>query len=336
MKYSIIIPIYKRLEIISLVLDSIMKQTYHPIEVIMIDNNTDNSLTASLRQIIFDFKKKVSFPVEYIKSPVNSGAIARNIGALKANGDLVAFLDSDVLLDNDYYEKLINYFLNDQELIGIQGLDRSLIEANNSVTKIIILDKIIYFIEQFFETSVLLNKKNSFVSPSLAVAHPNVKKEFEVESQWISTCAGVFKKSLFKNYSFPKNFITYSNNEYLMFSYQLYKNKEGKMIYTSKAKYRDLQTTSGRINKIELMYQIETYDLFIFIRLFKLNLKNILIFIKSRIGHFIYYISSSIFKRRLSLKFYVHAIGSILYPFFHIHSIIKGDLSFYENDFPIK
>lgn len=108
------------------------------------------------------------------------------------------------------------------------------------------------------------------------------------------------------------------------------------MLYTSKAKYRDIQTSSGRVNKIDLMYQIETYDLFIFIRLFDLNFKNIMIYIKSRIGHLIYYIASSLIKRKLSFKLYFHAINSILYPFLHISSILKGDLSFYQNDFKIK
>ena len=46
------------------------------------------------------------------------------------------------------------------------------------------------------------------------------------------------------------------------------KNNEGEMLYTSKAKYKDIQTSSGRINRIQLMYQIETYDLYIFINLF--------------------------------------------------------------------
>lgn len=336
MKYSIIIPIYKRLEIFNLVLDSIFRQTYKPLEIIIIDNNTDYTETVALKKIIINFKKKVIFPIKYKKSPINSGSVARNIGAMKAKGDLVAFLDSDVVLDENYYESLINYFNNDQELIAIQGLDRSLLEKSKSITNLIVLDKIIYLIEQFFETSVLLNQKNSFVSPSLAVSHPNVKEKFEVQSQWISTCAGVFKKSIFKKYSFPKDFITYSNNEYLMFSYQLYKNNEGKMIYTSKAKYRDLQTDSGRLNKIELMYQIETYDLFIFMRLFELNLKNILIFIKSRVGHLIYYLASLLFKRNFSLRLYMHALRAIIYPFINFSSITKGDLSFYEKDFPIK
>ena len=336
MKYSIIIPIYERLEIFDLVLNSVFKQTLQPYEVIIVDNNSNNLITNNLLKALSVFKKKVSFKVNYFKSPINSGAIARNLGATKAKGDLVAFLDSDVVLDKDYYEKLIRYFVDENNLIGIQGLDKSLIEKKDGPTKIILLNKVIYFLEQFFETSALYNKNKCFVSPSLAVSHPNVNKEFEVESQWISTCAGIFKKSLFTKYSFPKNFVTYSNNEYLMFSYQLFKNKEGKMIYTSKAKYRDLQTKSGRIKKIELMYQIESYDLYIFIRFFNLNFKNIFIFLKSRIGHLIYYFGSSILKKEKSFKIYFHSVKSIIYPFFKINSIIKGDLSFYENDFPFK
>ena len=121
-----------------------------------------------------------------------------------------------------------------------------------------------------------------------------------------------------------------------MFSYQLYKNNEGKMIYTSKAKYKDIQTSNGRINRVELMYQIQTYDLYIFLRVFKKNFKNIFIFIKSRIGHLFFYIARMIIKKELSFNLFIKSIGAIIYPYFHFNSIIKGDLSFYERDFPIK
>ena len=104
------------------------------------------------------------------------------------------------------------------------------------------------------EYKVLFNKKNSFVSPSLAVAHPNLKKDFEINTEWISTCAGIFKRSLFDRYKFPEQFITYSNNEYIMFSYNLYKKQEGKMIYTSKAKYRDIQIIATYRSASEYRY----------------------------------------------------------------------------------
>ena len=73
--------------------------------------------------------------------------------------------------------------------------------------------------------------------------------DFEISSQWISTCAGLFKKELFDYYSFPNQFVTYSNNEYLMFSYNLFLQKKGLMLYTNKAKYRDVQTEEGRISQ---------------------------------------------------------------------------------------
>ena len=114
--------------------------------------NTDNLITNNLLKVISIFKKKVSFEVHYLKSPINSGSIARNLGALKAKGELVAFLDSDVVLDKDYYEKLIKYFVNEKNIIGIQGLDKSLIEKNNGPTPITYFNKLIYFVEQFFQS----------------------------------------------------------------------------------------------------------------------------------------------------------------------------------------
>ena len=119
-----------------------------------------------------------------------------------------------------------------------------------------------------------------------------------------------------------------------MFSYNLTKNSEGTMIYTSKAKYRDIQTSKGRISRVQLMYQVQSYDLYIFLRLFDKNLKNIFIYLKSRIGYFLYYFLRLILKKNFSLKLYFHAFLSIVYPAFHFWSIVKGDLSFYEKDFP--
>ena len=329
-------PVYKRSDVIELSFKSILKQTSKPLELIVVDNNTDIKETRILKDIITCYRKKFIHPVRYIKSLKNSGSQARNIGAYMSKGDFVAFLDSDVVLDKDYYEILLGYFSINKKLIAIQGLDRSMLLDSKTNNRFKLIDKLIYLFEDFFETSTLLNKRNGYVSPSLAVAHPNVQIDFEVRSEWISTCAGIFKKYLFDKYKFPDQFITYSNNEYVMFSYNLYKNNEGEMIYTSKAKYKDIQTTSGRINRVQLMYQIETYDLYIFINLFEINIRNLFIYFKSRIGHLIYYLMRLIFNKNTSIKFYFHSVFSIFYPLFNIFSIIRNDLSFYEKDFPIK
>ena len=334
LNYSIVIPVFERNNILKKCLESVLNQNLKPIEVIIVDNNNNNFESIKLNNLI----SKTCYEclnIRILKSYKNSGAIARNIGAKSSKGDLVAFLDSDVILDSDYYDILINYFYYKKNLIAIQGTDRALIESQKKDDRNNVFYKIFYCFEQFFETSLIFNKKSAYVSPSMAVAHPNVKIDFEVSSQWISTCAGLFKRDLFEDYSFPSQFVTYSNNEYLLFSHQLFLDKRGEMIYTSKAKYRDIQTSIGRIPLKSLMYQIQTYDLFIFLKLFNMNPLKFLIFLKSRMGHLILNLIRLITKKNFSFKNLFYAFHSIIYPFLNIRSIVNEDLSFYEKDFPL-
>ena len=129
MKYSIVIPIYKRGDIIQNCLNSISEQSLKPCEIIIVDNNVDIEESIILRDNINDFKLKNNISIRMLSSPKNSGAIARNIGASASVGEIVAFLDSDVILDKNYYSILISYFKRFDDLIAIQGVDHALIES---------------------------------------------------------------------------------------------------------------------------------------------------------------------------------------------------------------
>ena len=172
MRYSIVIPAFKRLELITKCLESIERQIAKPLEVIIVDNNEDQIEINKLKILIEDINEKNILNIKYIKSPKNSGAIARNIGAYNSKAEIVAFLDSDVILEINYYSILLNYFEIKKDLIGIQGVDKALIESQMKLKNGSLFSKIIYHTEQFFENSLLLNRKNAYVSPSLAVAHP--------------------------------------------------------------------------------------------------------------------------------------------------------------------
>ncbi|MBW3041835.1 glycosyltransferase family 2 protein [Prochlorococcus marinus] len=327
--FSLVMPVYLRNDIIHYSLESVNKQTKKPYEIIIVDNNTNIYETKKLKSIIETFQNGV--PIRYFKSLINSGAQARNLGVKYVTTEIVAFLDSDVILEEDYYEQLLTLFDSSPDCIAAQGLDIDLIKISNKNRNL--FENLLYQFEQFFETSLLFEKTHPYVSPSLAISHPDVSNDFVLKSEWISTCAGMFKTSLFKKYSFPSNFITYSNNEYLMFSYSLFLNREGDMIYTSSAKYKDLQTSSGRIAHLPYLYQLQTYDTFIFCRLFSMNISNIFVFIKSRIGLLIYNILKSIYNRKINPFYLIKVIHSSIYPLLHLKEIIKGDLSFYDVDF---
>ena len=88
-KISIIIPTYNRAKIISKAIKSCLEQTYNSIEIIIIDDcSNDNT-----KEVI---KKINDMRIKYIKLLTHKGAsYSRNIGIKKAKGRYISFLDSD-------------------------------------------------------------------------------------------------------------------------------------------------------------------------------------------------------------------------------------------------
>lgn len=100
-KISIVVPVCGRLDKLNQTIDSISKQTYQDIEVIFVENNSDNpSLVVNF--LIKESKKiKAEIKVVSLKS-CNNANVARNYGADLSTGDYIAFLDSDDLWDPNH------------------------------------------------------------------------------------------------------------------------------------------------------------------------------------------------------------------------------------------
>ena len=86
---SVVIPTFNRAYCIERSVNSVLSQTYKHIECIVVDNNSDDD-TENLLISIKDPRIKF-FKID------NKGVIAksRNLGIKKANGEYIAFLDSD-------------------------------------------------------------------------------------------------------------------------------------------------------------------------------------------------------------------------------------------------
>ena len=98
---SVIIPTHKRFEELFRAIDSVIKQTYSNIEIIVVD---DNSQDKGLRNRIKEKIKKYSENIQYIENETNlGGAKSRNVGIEKARGEYISFLDDD---DEYYPEKI--------------------------------------------------------------------------------------------------------------------------------------------------------------------------------------------------------------------------------------
>lgn len=124
-KVSIIIPVYNVEKYLEDCVQSVQKQSYENLEIILVDDgSTDNSgkLCDSLAQ---EDKRILVFHTK------NQGvSAARNFGLKQAGGKYVAFVDSDDLTESGYIESLTNK-LEEDETIGLAVCDYKMKTDNN-------------------------------------------------------------------------------------------------------------------------------------------------------------------------------------------------------------
>ncbi len=101
-KISVIIPAYKSQDVILNCLNSVCNQTYKNLEIIVVLKDSGDK-TAEIIQKLNDPRIKV------IQQNDDSGAGgARNIGLKSAHGDWIGFVETDDVIDLNFYQKLIS------------------------------------------------------------------------------------------------------------------------------------------------------------------------------------------------------------------------------------
>jgi cellulose synthase/poly-beta-1,6-N-acetylglucosamine synthase-like glycosyltransferase len=100
-RVSVVIPAYNAEATISECVSRVFESSYEAVEVILVDDgSTDETLALAKR-----------FPVRVVRSKGRlRAAAARNLGARAATGDLLFFIDTDVMLRPDSIERLVGRF----------------------------------------------------------------------------------------------------------------------------------------------------------------------------------------------------------------------------------
>ncbi len=103
LKISVIIAIYNVEKYLEQMLESIFLQTYRNIEVIMVNDGSEDS-----SGILCDKYSKIDSRFICIHQ-INKGLVeARKTGVKNATGDYLLFVDGDDYIDKEYIEKLVN------------------------------------------------------------------------------------------------------------------------------------------------------------------------------------------------------------------------------------
>lgn len=123
-KVSIIIPTYNEGKNIADCLHSLKKQTHKNLEIIVVDDGS----TDSTEQLTKKFK------VNFLKQRHMGPGTARNLGASKAKGQVLVFVDADMTFDEKFIEELIKPIV-EGKTIGTFSKNEFVSNTNNIWSK---------------------------------------------------------------------------------------------------------------------------------------------------------------------------------------------------------
>lgn len=130
MEASIIIPTYNRKNILKRVLNTLFTQTYprNTYEIIIVD---DGSTDGTERMV-----KGLSAPciLRYFRQDKKGPAAARNYGLRQAKGEIIIFIDSDILVDSHFVEEHLRYHQKYEQIV-VRGLVINTPEIENLAEK---------------------------------------------------------------------------------------------------------------------------------------------------------------------------------------------------------
>ena len=119
MKISVIVPVYNSEKYIARCIQSILTQTYHDWELLLVDDgSTDRS-----QHILKEYELKDQ-RIKVLYQNHGGAGLARNLGINNAVGDYIVFVDSDDTIENNYF-MLLSQMKTDVVFIDSNQVDES-------------------------------------------------------------------------------------------------------------------------------------------------------------------------------------------------------------------
>lgn len=121
---AVLIPTLNRPHDLAIAVETLLRQTRLPQELIIMDQSTGDESERRIRAMFAERANEAAhFELRYTRDPsIRSLAVARNLLLEQNRCSIFLFLDDDVELEPDFVERLLEGYAEDAEVTGISGI----------------------------------------------------------------------------------------------------------------------------------------------------------------------------------------------------------------------
>ena len=218
---SVLILTKNRLEVLKGAIDSLLNQSLEKkhYEIIIMDQSTDSKSKEHIDKM--DISEKAN--IKYIYNKIQGLHANRNIGAKKANGNVIVFVDDDIIADKDYLKCIYDSFTSDPDIALLTGKVLPRYETRD--------------IPDWLDFFWVKDKWGRYI---WEISLLDLGDEYkEIAPNLVFGCSYIVRKDIYFKYRgtlpdmFSKEFIKYTGSGETLLAYKIYE-QGGKIIYNPK------------------------------------------------------------------------------------------------------
>jgi len=320
LKISIAIPTRNRSKFLANLLRSILRQTRLPEEVIIVDDS-DGYETESLARDSHSVFLSDGITLKYLRGNKENMSIcaAKNLGIDKSSGEILFFMDDDIILHNNYISEILKIYEEYPMAKGVQGyIVNGIFEFSDF--KAFLLNSI----KKVFNLDHIEKNKCTF---RMGLIYPQSPDRI-IQCEWLHGTNMSFKKEVFTSFRFDENLKRRSIGEDVDFSSRIHKRYPHSLFMNPQAKLFHI-STSRTVDKY-CIYSKFPYIIYLNTKNKKPTFKNTFLMLWFFLGLFI-------IKGGMSLLFskdvepFFCTTKSFFATFSHLGDVKKGDFRFIES-----
>ncbi len=233
---TVIVPTYNRPKELEEFIQSLLKQTVKPSELIVVDDGELESIPL-VKQLAI-----AGIDTIHTNKSIPGLTESRNKGISLAKGDIILFFDDDVILHPDYLEEILKVYTSVPyaQIGGVGGMmintpSRGLFTVVRKIIEIV-------FLNSWLKEGHIL--KSGFFTDLQEQEYP-LQETIEVD--YLPGCAMSYRKEIFSEFSFTAKYRDYGFGEDKDFSFQV--SKKYKLFIQKSACLKHLESREMRPDK---------------------------------------------------------------------------------------